>query len=136
MFPYASIINWAMVAVGTSYSILIGGRILRFQQVQPATRTETRSASTLDEINSVFHTASMKAARAKQPLKTIVEKIPKPAIGPLAPVLPTSASGVSSSFPPASPRRTRKPKVDDSAGEKKPLGQTPPSKSPPQRKPA
>lgn len=131
LFRYASIINWAMVAVGTSYAILIGGRILRFQQAQSVTPTQTSSTSTLDEINAVFHTAEVKASRPKQSLSTIVERIPKPTIRPIMPLLPTSTGGVNASSPPASPRRARKPKVDDSAARKRPLGQTSSRKTPP-----
>ncbi len=127
MFPYASILNWAMVAIGTSYAILIAGRILRFQHAKPATPIPAPSTSSLDEINAVFCTAAVKASRPKQPLRTIVEKIP-----PIAPLLPTPADGVSATLPPASPRRTGKVKADDSVGQKKPLGQTPPRKTPSQ----
>ncbi len=132
MFPYASITNWAIVAVGTSYAILIGGRILRFHQAQPITPAPTPSASTLDEINAFFHTASVKAARASQPLKTVVEKIPKPTIRPIAPLMTTPASGVSASFPSVALRRSRKLKPVDSTDEKKPLGPTSRRKSLPQ----
>ena len=132
MLPYASIINWAMVAVGTSYAILIGGRVLRFQQAQHVAPILTNSTSTLDEINAVFHTAAIKASRPKQSLSTIVEKIPRPAIIPIMPLLPTPTGGVVASAPPALPRRTRKLKVDDSSAPKKPLGQTSPRKTPQQ----
>lgn len=84
MFPYASIINWAMVAVGTPYTILVGGRILRFQLAKPA-RTKQRSrrywkGSEADDETDNAITSSLDWL-------------------------------VSASFPPTSPRQARKVKV-------------------------
>ncbi len=130
LFLYASVINWAMVAVGTSYAILMEGRVLGFQQAQSVRPELKGSASTLDELNAVFHTAAIKASRPKHPTRAVIEKIPKPAIRPIMPFVPTSAGGVTSSSPSASLRLMRKPEVDDPASPKKPLGQTSPRKTP------
>ncbi|OLE77396.1 hypothetical protein AUG19_00600 [archaeon 13_1_20CM_2_54_9] len=119
LLPYPSIINWLMVAVGTSYAILIGGRILRFQSVMP-TQTWGPPPSTRDEINGVFR----RAEPTEQPLRTFVEKIPRPTIRPIGPFLSTTTGGIPPSLPFASPRRPRKAKADESADQKGPLGQT------------